>query len=204
MGKGADPDALRENVGFVTGEQPHRAVKARTGVPAGIGRFRIVNGHMDGMDFSICQAGAIYKAIAVAIVGKGRFSAVQKNLTHRVNALKQQHGAAAFRERKFLFIFIASASEVGRTGTAGVFLLPLFQQHGIVGHGNRSQHFSCASEAPGIGKISFLHKRASVFLSLYLFYQRIPPVNYRKTEKKYRDPDLPCRNGFFSRTDALY
>ena len=188
--QGADPDALRENVGFVTGEQPHRAVDARTGVPAGIGRFRIVNGHMDGMGSAVCQMGAIHKAVAVAIVGKGGFLTVQKDFARGIDSLKQQHSAAALREREFLFVFIASASKVGRARAAGVFLLPLLQQHGIVGHGNRPQYFPRASKAPGIGKVRFLHKRASVFLSLYLFYQRIPPANYRKTEGNYRIPDF--------------
>ena len=199
VGQGADPDALRENVGFVTGEQPHRAIDACTGVPAGIGRFRIVHGHMDGMGSAVCQMGAIHKAVAVAIVGKGGFLTVQKDFARGIDALKQQHSAAALREREFLFVFIASASEVGRAGAAGVFLLPLLQQHGIVGHGNRPQYFPRASKTPGFGEICFFHGKPPVSVcfpskvggdDFAVIVPIHPGANYRKTEGNYRIPDF--------------
>ena len=165
--QGANAQRPGRQIVFTGGQvQPHRAVDARAGIPAAVGLVCIAGNDLQRVFTAVVQ-GIIHGAekAAVPVGAAADLSAIQKDLSVAVDALKLQDGGPAapvLRRVKLPYIAVIMPFKPAGVDAAGTFFGAGLGQHGVVGQKHRAQAvLAQAGKLPAGVPIDLPHKSFS-------------------------------------------
>ena len=138
-GQGCDFHALIVNMFFFSDVQPHGAVDAGAGVPAGVGQLAVIRNNCQGILSAIVQPGQLHRKGGIAVLMAANDLTVQGNGAVLIYALEFHKNFLTLprsRSGKSFFVSIYATGEIAVAAVRCV-STALFQNLRIVGQGYR-------------------------------------------------------------------